>query len=894
MKKFLFTLLMLVVAVPLWAQAWSKDLEKKAKNGDVSAQLAVANAYFNGDGIAADKANAAKWYYKATLNNNDEAKNKLYSFYSKELEKFAKSGDVQAQYEVGMDYYIGDGVTKNTETAGKWFHLATKQGHVEASSIFYSFYSKELEKSAKNGDAKAQYEVGMDYFDGNGVSKNTETAGKWFHLATKQGHAEATSKFYSFYSKELEKAAKSGDAQAQYEVGMDYYIGEEITQNKETAAKWLYLSSLQGHEDAKKQYYSYYSKVLEGNANKDLESLYTVGCFYFNGTGGVDKDEKKGFKYLRKAYEKGHPLAMESLGSRYNKYLEKIAFTWLGDIENPDAAYEYACCYLYGRGVKVDERKAISTLAILADKGHEKATQLFYSIDSPERQKRAVVYFDDGMMKIEGYKNNSAISVVNVRRKKTQTFLEFAITDTELDSINSLKCEGVYGFDLSDLMYNISEASIDGQEYYVAYVGKVYLCQNREYYYEKDKYNVIFGAGGKIRMYNKKDGALVMEIPVDRFLTKETSYTRSISSVSNIEVLSTIDGVSIPPQNNVKEIEIQTLSLPFNSNSYKVSRQYEFDSNANAVEIYSKGAKYYEDKNYDEAVKYYMFAATLGNVKAQNAIGDCYFYGHGVSQNYNNAFNWFDKAAAQGDAEGQNNLGVCYSGGYGVSKSSKEAVKWYRLAADQGYADAQYELGKCYRKGDGVNKDYVEAMKWCRKAADQGNLEAMNIVALMYDEGQGVTENDKEAVKWYTMAAEKGLAVAQCNLGVCYENGEGVTKSKSKAKEWYKKAADQGYEKAQTYLNNIAQVEEKAKQQQRERAPLYKKYNKKHVDLLFQGVIRNGMNAQMIMDFFEMFPNYGECLPGAYMGLYHMSVEFYGGKSYNMFFNKTVYDVEAY
>ena len=894
MKKVLLLLCLLALSMPLWAQTWSKSLEKEAKNGDVAAQLAVANAYFNGDGIAADKANAAKWYYKATLNNNDEAKNKLYSFYSKELEKFAKSGDVQAQYEVGMDYYIGDGVTKNTETAGKWFHLATKQGHAEASSIFYSFYSKELEKAAKNGNAQAQYEVGMDYYEGNGVSKNTETAGKWFHLATKQGHAEATPKFYSFYSKELEKAAKSGDAQAQYEVGMDYYIGEEITQNIETAAKWLYLSTLQGHEDAKKQYYSYYSKVLEGNANKDLESLYTVGCFYFNGTGGVDKDEKKGFKYLRKAYEKGHPLAMEALGSRYNKYLEKIAFTWLGDIENPDAAYEYACCYIYGRGVKVDERKGISILAILTDKGHEKATQLFYSIDSPERQKRAVVYFDNGMMRIEGYKNNSAISVVNARRKKTQTFLEYAITDSELDSINTLKCEGVYAFDLSDLMYNISEASIDGQEYYVAYVGKVYLCQNREYYYEKDKYNVVFGAGGKIRMYSKRDGVLVMEIPVDRFLTTETSYSRSNSNISNIEVLSSIDGISIPPQNNVKEIKIQTLSLPFNSNSYKVSCQYEFETNVNAVDIYKKGAKYYEDKNYDEAAKYYMFAATLGNVNAQNAIGDCFFYGHGVNLNYNNAFNWFEKAAAQNDAEGQKNVGVCYSGGNGVSKDSKEAVKWYRLAADQGYVDAQYELGNRYRNGDGVNKDYVEAMKWYRKAADQGNPEAMNKIALMYDEGQGVSENDAEAVKWYTKAAEMGLAVAQCNLGICYENGEGVTKSKSKAKEWYTKAANQGYEKAQTYLNGIAQEEEKAKQQQRERAPLYKKYNKKHVDLLFQGVIRNGMNAQMIMDFFEMFPNYGECLPGAYMGLYHMSVEFYGGKSYNMFFKKTVYDVEAY
>ena len=51
MKKFLLMLIVLAMSMPAWAQTWSKDLEKSAKSGDQAAQLAVAKAYLNGDGV---------------------------------------------------------------------------------------------------------------------------------------------------------------------------------------------------------------------------------------------------------------------------------------------------------------------------------------------------------------------------------------------------------------------------------------------------------------------------------------------------------------------------------------------------------------------------------------------------------------------------------------------------------------------------------------------------------------------------------------------------------------------------------------------------------------------------------------------------------------------------
>lgn len=153
--------------------------------------------------------------------------------------------------------------------------------------------------------------------------------------------------------------------------------------------------------------------------------------------------------------------------------------------------------------------------------------------------------------------------------------------------------------------------------------------------------------------------------------------------------------------------------------------------------------------------------------------------------------------AKSGEAEAQNALGEAYYDGKGVTENLTEAVKWFTKAAEQENAKAEYNLGNCYYYGNGVYKDYGEAVKWYTKAAEQGYAEAQNDLGYYYEFDE---LNPKKAVEWYTKAAEQGLPMAQCNLGICYENGDGVEKNLEETVKWYTKAANQEYAKAQYLL----------------------------------------------------------------------------------------------
>ena len=48
-----------------------------------------------------------------------------------------------------------------------------------------------FQKAAKHGDAKAQYNLGVLYEKGDGVSKNLRKAVKWYLKAAEQAHQEA-------------------------------------------------------------------------------------------------------------------------------------------------------------------------------------------------------------------------------------------------------------------------------------------------------------------------------------------------------------------------------------------------------------------------------------------------------------------------------------------------------------------------------------------------------------------------------------------------------------------------------------------------------------------------------------------------------------------------------
>ena len=195
--------------------------------------------------------------------------------------------------------------------------------------------------------------------------------------------------------------------------------------------------------------------------------------------------------------------------------------------------------------------------------------------------------------------------------------------------------------------------------------------------------------------------------------------------------------------------------------------------------------------------------AKTGDAEAQNALGEAYYDGKGVTGNLTEAVKWYTKAAEQGNVKAQYKLGVCYHYGYGVEKYNTEAEKWLTKAAEQGYAEAQDFLGYYYE----TFRNYTEAIMWYTKAAEQGLLMAQCDLGLCYKSyykyGDGVKKDLDEAIKWYTKAADQGYAKAQYLLGKAYDEGEGVAKNDPEAMKWYLKAIKNNSPEAAYYYGGM-------------------------------------------------------------------------------------------
>ncbi|MDR2047615.1 MAG: hypothetical protein LBP79_06985 [Clostridiales bacterium] len=203
------------------------------------------------------------------------------------------------------------------------------------------------------------------------------------------------------------------------------------------------------------------------------------------------------------------------------------------------------------------------------------------------------------------------------------------------------------------------------------------------------------------------------------------------------------------------------------------------------------------EKNAAAAAEWYKAAGDLGDARALNKLGNCYYDGRGVPQNYEKAVELYEKAANAGNADAAYNLGNCYYYGKGVQRDGAKATEFYQKAADKGCADALNALAECYENGKGVLQDREKAESFRKTAAEKGAGTAARRGVAGYPDGADVLEI--AALDLRELAAEND-GEAQFILGVSYENGRGVPKNYEKAAEWYGKAAANGNAEA---LNNL-------------------------------------------------------------------------------------------
>ena len=125
--------------------------------------------------------------------------------------------------------------------------------------IWQERFTERLER-ARTGDAEAQFNVGEMYEKGSGVIGNMKKAFTWFDLAAKQNHQKAQFKIaYMYYRGEgvdanpskafqlMERVAKSGYERAQYYLGLMYEIGIVTPRDLAQAQVWYGRAAAGGY-----------------------------------------------------------------------------------------------------------------------------------------------------------------------------------------------------------------------------------------------------------------------------------------------------------------------------------------------------------------------------------------------------------------------------------------------------------------------------------------------------------------------------------------------------------------------------------------------------------------------------------------------------------------------
>ena len=176
----------------------------------------------------------------------------------------AQNGDADAQFDLGLCYDRGDGVERNSTKAFEWYR-----------------------KAARQGLAKAQSNLAVLYLTGDGIVTNYGKAVKWFRRSAEQGVVDSQNYLGALYETGIgvkpnlesaiewyRRAAEQGFPESQYMLGTKYGLGYGLQANRIESFRWVRYAANQGH----------------------TASQWLVASFYFGGI-GVCKDHVEAYKW---------------------------------------------------------------------------------------------------------------------------------------------------------------------------------------------------------------------------------------------------------------------------------------------------------------------------------------------------------------------------------------------------------------------------------------------------------------------------------------------------------------------------------------------------------------------------------------------------------------------
>lgn len=248
----------------------------------------------------------------------------LQNDFEKAIEHLKKSKLSESKYLLGYYHEKGYGTSRNLETAYKYYLESAENGSFKSQYSLFLFYQKGiyvskdqkkafewLLKSADSGFSLAQTEVGNTYFTGSDFVEKDEKKGiLYYEKSAKQKDVLAIYQLGKAFEKGLgveinlkkaleyyKSSCELGFDQGGYECGRFYYGGFGIEKDLKRAFDYFMESSLKGNQF----------------------SQCSLGLCYETGS-GVEKNLSEALKWYQISADQGNELGNE----RYNALFQEL------------------------------------------------------------------------------------------------------------------------------------------------------------------------------------------------------------------------------------------------------------------------------------------------------------------------------------------------------------------------------------------------------------------------------------------------------------------------------------------------------------------------------------------------------------------------------------------
>ena len=179
------------------------------------------------------------------------------------LRQAAEQGNAEAQFRLGVIYGNGDGVELDHDQAVAWFNQAARQGHENALITLAWMYANGAGVAVDESRARELYLLAADH----GSAKAQYVAATMYRFA-QYGADKDPARALHYYT----LAANQGFATAQFALGKLLMEGKLVAKDDVTALQWLMLADANGSKRAEE----YIRHLLQRMSPQQIEKARAV------------------------------------------------------------------------------------------------------------------------------------------------------------------------------------------------------------------------------------------------------------------------------------------------------------------------------------------------------------------------------------------------------------------------------------------------------------------------------------------------------------------------------------------------------------------------------------------------------------------------------------------